>query len=143
MITITRRINFCAAHRLHNPQLSDAENLRIFGVCNNKNGHGHNYAVEVTVRGPIPKQTGMVMDLKELNDILQKVIHAPCDHKHLNFDVPMFEGVIPTAENIAIKFWNVVAAELKRLPDVKLHNIRVIESENNFVDYSGPAGGPS
>jgi 6-pyruvoyltetrahydropterin/6-carboxytetrahydropterin synthase len=137
MITITRRLEFSAAHRLHNPQLSDAENERLYGVCNNPKGHGHNYAVEVTVRGPIPKQTGMVMDLKELSDVLQKVIHTPCDHKHLNHDVAMFEGIIPTAENLAIQFWNVVAAELVKYPGVKLHNVRVIESRNNFVDYAG------
>ncbi|MFN0205131.1 MAG: 6-carboxytetrahydropterin synthase [Planctomycetota bacterium] len=141
MITITRRIEFSAAHRLHNPDLSAEENVRLYGVCNNKNGHGHNYAVEVTVRGPVPLKTGMVMDLKELNDILQTAIHVPCDHKHLNHDVAMFEGVIPTAENIAIKFWEVVAAELKRFNGVKLHLVRIIESKNNFVDYFGPDPG--
>lgn len=141
MITITRRIEFCAAHRLHNPEFSEAENQRIYGVCNNKNGHGHNYAVEVTVAGPVPRSTGMVMDLKELNDILHKAIHAPCDHKHLNHDVAMFEGVIPTAENIAIKFWEVIIPELKRYPGVRLQHLRVIESKNNFVDYTGPDPG--
>jgi 6-pyruvoyltetrahydropterin/6-carboxytetrahydropterin synthase len=143
MITITRRIEFCASHRLHNPELSDEENVRTYGVCNNANGHGHNYAVEVTVRGGVPRKTGMVMDLKDLNDILQKAIHGPCDHKHLNHDVPMFEGVIPTAENMAIRFWEVVAAELKRFPGVRLHNLRIIESRNNFVDYAGPDPGDS
>lgn len=137
MITITRRIEFSAAHRLHNPELSDEENVRVFGVCNNPNGHGHNYAVEVTVRGLVPERTGMVMDLKDLNDILQRVIHAPCDHKHLNHDVPMFEGIIPTAENLAIQFWKAVEEELERFPGVRLHNVRVVESRNNFVDYSG------
>jgi 6-pyruvoyltetrahydropterin/6-carboxytetrahydropterin synthase len=140
MITITRRIDFSAAHRLHNPQLSAEENARIFGVCNNANGHGHNYAIEVSVRGQIPKKTGMVMDLKELQDILMRVIHGPCDHKHLNHDVAMFEGVIPTAENLAIKFWEVVDAEIRKYPGVKLHQVRVIESKNNFVDYYGPDG---
>lgn len=138
MITITRRVEFSAAHRLHNPQLSAEENRRIFGICNNPNGHGHNYAVEVSVRGPLPKNTGMVMDLKDLNDILQRAIHEPCDHKHLNHDVPMFEGVIPTAENLAVKFWEAVAAELGKFPGVRLHHVRVIESRNNFVDYDGP-----
>ncbi|MBI3820897.1 MAG: 6-carboxytetrahydropterin synthase [Planctomycetes bacterium] len=141
MITITRRIEFCAAHRLHNPDLSDAENKRIYGVCNNKNGHGHNYAIEVTVRGALPRKTGMVMDLKDLNDILQKVIHNPCDHKHLNHDVAMFESVIPTAENMAIKFWEAVDDELQQYHGVHLHLVRVIESRNNFVDYTGPDPG--
>jgi 6-pyruvoyltetrahydropterin/6-carboxytetrahydropterin synthase len=138
MITITRRVEFSAAHRLHNPELSAEENRRIFGICNNANGHGHNYAVEVSVKGAIPKKTGMVMDLKDLSDILQRAIHEPCDHKHLNHDVAMFEGIIPTAENLAIAFWKGVAAELTKYPGVKLHGVRVIESRNNFVEYFGP-----
>lgn len=140
MITITRRVEFSAAHRLHNPDMSDDENRRVYGVCNNPMGHGHNYAVEVTVRGPLPKRTGMLMDLKDLKEILQKTIHGPCDHKHLNHDVPALEGVIPTAENLAIAFWGWIEPELKAYPGVALHQVRVIESRDNFVDYYGPGG---
>ena len=139
MITITRRVEFSAAHRLHNPELSDEENRRLYGVCNNPMGHGHNYAVEVSVRGDVPAKTGMVMDLKDLKDVLHRVVHATCDHKHLNHDVPMLEGVIPTAENLAIRFWDGVARELKAFPGVELHQVRVIESRDNFVDYFGPS----
>lgn len=78
------------------------------------------------------------MDLKELNELLHRVIHEPCDHKNLNFDVAMFEGVIPSAENMAVKFWEAIEPELKNYPGVKLHQIRVIESRNNFVDFYGP-----
>ncbi len=138
MITITRRVEFSAAHRLHSPELSDEENVRVYGVCNNLKGHGHNYAIEVTVTGALPSRTGMLMDLKDLKEILQRVIHGPCDHKHLNHDVPMLEGVIPTAENLAIAFWGVIAPELSAFPGVVLHRVRVIESRDNFVDYDGP-----
>ena len=140
MITITRRIEFSAAHRLHSPELGDEENRRTYGVCNNPKGHGHNYAVEVTVRGEVPKKTGMVLDLKILRDVMQRVIHERCDHKHLNHDVPMLEGVIPTAENLAIRFWEELEPELRPYAGVKLHRVRIIESRDNYVDYHGPDG---
>ncbi len=136
MIEITRREEFSASHRLHNPAFSDAENQRVFGICNNPNGHGHNYALEVTVRGPIPAQTGMVMDLKELKDILDREIIQKVDHKHLNLDVPFLQGVIPTAENVAKVFWEMLDSVLKKR-GVQLHRVRLYESRANFVDYYG------
>lgn len=136
MIEITRREEFSASHRLHNPAFSEAENQRVFGICNNPNGHGHNYALEVTVRGPIPAQTGMVMDLKELKDILDREIIQKVDHKHLNMDVPFLQGVIPTAENVAKVFWEMLDSVLKKR-GVQLHRVRLYESRANFVDYYG------
>jgi 6-pyruvoyltetrahydropterin/6-carboxytetrahydropterin synthase len=134
MVYVTRKAYFCAAHRLFNPQWSDAENNRIFGKCNNPNGHGHNYTVEVTVAGDVPKDSGMVIDLKVLADILEKEIVDRVDHKHLNHDVDFMRGIIPTAENIAIAFWKIL---VPRITSGRLHAIRLCESENNIVEYRG------
>ncbi len=136
-VEITRREEFSAAHRLHNPALSDAENRRLYGVCNNENGHGHNYAVEVTVRGEVPPATGMVMDLNRLMIVLQEELISQVDHKHLNHDVPFLKDVIPTAENVAIAFWRRLEDRLKGFEGCRLHRVRVCESRNNFVDYFG------
>ena len=138
-VEITRREEFCASHRLHNPALGEEENQRLYGICNNPNGHGHNYAVEVTVRGPVPAATGMVMDLNRLTTILRDEIVGEVDHKHLNLDVPFLRGVIPTAENIAVAFWNRLEPRLKGFEGCRLYRVRVYESRNNFVDYLGPA----
>jgi 6-pyruvoyltetrahydropterin/6-carboxytetrahydropterin synthase len=134
MIYITRKVHFSASHRLYNPDFSDAQNDEVFGICNNKLGHGHNYELEVTLRGEIPKDTGMVMDLKELNKILQQEIISKVDHKHLNFDVDFMKNVIPTAENIAIKFWEIL---INRITEGDLYEIKLYESANNFVTYRG------
>ena len=134
MVYVTRKAYFCAAHRLFNPKWSDAENNRIFGKCNNPNGHGHNYTVEVTVVGDIPQESGMVIDLKVLADIMETELVDRVDHKHLNHDVDFMQGVIPTAENIAIAFWNIL---LPKITNGRLHAIRLYESENNIVEYRG------
>jgi 6-pyruvoyltetrahydropterin/6-carboxytetrahydropterin synthase len=134
MVYVTRKAYFCAAHRLFNPEWSDAENNRIFGKCNNPNGHGHNYTVEVTVAGVVPKESGMVIDLKVLADIMENEIVDRVDHKHLNHDVDFMRGIIPTAENIAIAFWKIL---LPKITSGRLHAIRLCESENNIVEYRG------
>jgi 6-pyruvoyltetrahydropterin/6-carboxytetrahydropterin synthase len=131
---ITRRVTFSAAHRLHSAKLSAAENLRIFGKCNHANGHGHNYALEVTVRGPIDATTGMVYNLTDLKDVMTSVIEHDIDHKNLNVDVPAFKHLNPTAENIAAVLWGLIE---KRLPKGLLHEVRLIETENNFVSFRG------
>jgi 6-pyruvoyltetrahydropterin/6-carboxytetrahydropterin synthase len=136
-VEITRREEFSAAHRLHNPALSDEENRRLYGICNNPNGHGHNYAVEVTVRGPVPDGTGMVMDLNRLMVILKEDLIDAVDHKHLNLDVPFLAGVIPTAENVAIAFWKRIEPRIQRFEGSRLQRIRLYESRNNFVEYEG------
>lgn len=138
ILEITHVQEFSASHRLHNPSWSDAENKRLYGICNNANGHGHNWVVEVTVRGELPADTGMVMDLNRLRSIVLEKLIAPVDHKHLNYDVPFMEGLIPTAENVSVAFWRELEPSLKAFTGCQLHRIRVRESRNNFVDYYGP-----
>ena len=134
MIYITRKAHFCASHRLYNPEWSDDKNDVVFGKCNNPNGHGHNYDLEVTVAGSLPPETGMVMDLKKLADIIEEEIVEKVDHKHLNLDVDFLRGIIPTAENMAIVFWKILE---RKITEGKLYSVKVYESENNFVEYRG------
>ena len=137
-VEITRVEEFCASHRLHDPRLSDDENQRLYGICNNPNGHGHNYQLEVTVAGPVA-DSGMVMNLLDLMRILHERILPAVDHKHLNHDVAFLEGVIPTAENIAIALWDEIARELAPFRSCRLRKIKLFESRSNFVEYRGPS----
>lgn len=134
MIYVTRRAHFSAAHRLYNPLFSDEKNEALFDKCNNVRGHGHNYVIEVTVKGLPDPQTGYVIDLKQLARIMEDAVVGKVDHKHLNFDVDFLRGIIPTAENIAVLFWRILEP---RIDSGTLHSIRVYESDNNFVDYFG------
>ena len=134
MIYITRRLEFCASHRLYNPKFTDEENEATFGLCNNPNGHGHNYTLDVTVAGEVAPETGMVLDLKTLKSLINKKIVDKVDHKNLNVDVDFMQGIIPTAENIAIKFWEILEANIT---NGKLHEVKLFESERNFVVYRG------
>ena len=134
MIYVTRRAEFSASHFYHNPTLSEAENRRIFGKCNNPHGHGHNYSVEVTVAGEINPTTGMVLDLKELKKLLEREVLEIMDHRFLNREVPAFATTIPTTENIAIEIWKLLAPKLTL---GKLHRIRLYETSDLFVDYYG------
>ena len=136
MIYLTRKTEFCASHRLFNPKFSPEENERIFGLCNNPNGHGHNYVLEVTVKGEVEEETGMVLDLKTLKKLITLEIIDKVDHKNLNVDVKFLEGVIPTAENIAIKFWEILEPKIIK---GQLHEVKLFESERNFVIYKGGA----
>lgn len=136
MVAIIRRETFSASHRLHNPELSDAENLALYDICNNRYGHGHNYVLEVYVEGQPDPETGYVMDLKILRDVVREEIIDWVDHKHLNYDVPWLQGIIPTAENLAIAFWQRLESRLTQR-HAKLARVRVAESENNLVDYLG------
>ncbi|MFI5201534.1 MAG: 6-pyruvoyl trahydropterin synthase family protein [Candidatus Kapaibacterium sp.] len=135
MVYVTRKAHFSAAHRLFNPEFSDEENERVFDKCNNPRGHGHNYTIEVTVAGEPDPKTGYVIDLKKLGELIDKEILTKVDHKHLNYDVPELAGIIPTAENIALVFWRLLAP---RITDGKLHKVRVAESDNNFAEVSEP-----
>ncbi len=138
IVEISRIEEFSASHRLHNDRLSDEENRRLYGICNNPNGHGHNYALEVTVRGEVPPDTGMVMNLLDLMQIMRERILPLVDHKHLNHDVPFLRDVIPTAENIAIALWKEIEPEIRRFRGCHLHRIRLQESRSNLVEYHGP-----
>ena len=134
MIFITRKIEFSAGHRLFNPKFSDQKNEATFGLCNNPNGHGHNYVLEGTLSGEVCKDTGMVFDLKELKKLTQREIIDKVDHKNLNVDVEYLKGVIPTAENLAIKFWEILEPKITK---GRLHEIKLYESERNYVVYRG------
>ena len=137
MIFITRKLEFCASHRLFNPSFSDDKNEATFGLCNNPNGHGHNYILEVTVRGEIDPETGMVIDLKHLKNLVSEEIVLKVDHKNFNVDVDFMKGIIPTAENITIKFWDLLEPKINNNGNAILHEIRLFESERNYVIYRG------
>jgi len=137
IVEITRLEEFSASHRLHDTSLSDEANRELYGICNNPNGHGHNYGLEVTVRGVVDA-SGMVMNLTDLMGILREKILPRVDHKHLNHDVPFLQGVIPTAENIAIALWGELERELRPFAPCALYRIRLFESRSNWVEYRGP-----
>lgn len=134
MVYVTRKAEFSASHRLYNPAWPDARNSEVFGKCNNPNGHGHTYSVEVTVKGDPPNETGMVIDLKKLGDIIEKELIEKVDHKHMNHDVDFLTGIIPTAENMAIAFWKILKPQIV---EGTLVSIKLYESRNNFVEYRG------
>jgi 6-pyruvoyltetrahydropterin/6-carboxytetrahydropterin synthase len=134
VVYITRRETFAAAHRLFKPELSDEENLKLFGKCSNPNWHGHNYTLEVIVAGEVDADTGFVMDLKDLKEIVRKNIISKVDHKNLNLDTDFMKGKIPTSENIVIAIWN----ELKdKITKGKLFSVKLYETENNYFEYKG------
>jgi 6-pyruvoyltetrahydropterin/6-carboxytetrahydropterin synthase len=131
MVRITRKIEFSAAHLYNNPKLSAEENRRIFGKCNNPHGHGHNYVLEVTIAGEPDPVTGMVLDLKELKEILQREITDRMDHRFLNYEVPELAGQIPTCENIARVIWKLLEPKIR---SGKLDRVRLYEAPDLFVD---------
>ncbi|MBV6479239.1 MAG: hypothetical protein HGGPFJEG_02010 [Ignavibacteria bacterium] len=133
MIYITRREHFSSSHKLENPKLSKKQNEEMFGKCSNF--HGHNYYIEVTLKGNPDKDSSYVMDLKLLKKIIFEEIIEKVDHKYLN-DVDLFRKVIPTTENMAIIFWDLLAKRLKQY-NVKLHSVKLYETEKNFVEYKG------
>ena len=134
VVYITRRETFAAAHRLFKPELSDEENLELFGKCSNPNWHGHNYTLEVIVAGEVDADTGFVMDLKDLKEIVRKNVTSKVDHKNLNLDTDFMKGKIPTSENIVIAIWN----ELKdKITKGKLYSVKLYETENNYFEYKG------
>jgi len=134
MIYVTRREIFSASHRLFNENFSDGENERIFGKCSNPNGHGHNYILEVVVAGAVDPQTGYVIDLKTLKEIIIEKVIDKVDHKNLNLDVDFLKGKNPTTENIAIGIWNQL---VNNISTGKLYSIKLYETENNYVEYKG------
>lgn len=136
---ITRRVEFSASHVCSNPRLSAEENAATYGPAANPHGHGHNYVLKVTLEGEPDPGTGMVFDLKRLKDILNLEVVGPMDHRFLNFEVPPFDRLIPTTENVATEIWRRLQPHFP-LDTPRLNNIRLYETEDLFVDYSGPEG---
>ena len=136
MVYLTRKAEFSASHYYHNPEFTPDENARIFGKCNNPNGHGHNYTLEVTVKGAVDLKSGFVMDLQQLKDVMNREVLQVLDHRFLNKEVPQFARQIPTTENIAIAIWQRLAPNLKT---AQLHRVRVYETPDLFADFYGEA----
>ena len=133
-VTVTRRLKFNAAHRVHNPALSDEENDRLFGRCNNPNWHGHNYTLDVSVSGPVSDRTGYVIDLGVLKKVVEDTVVNRVDHRNMNLDVDLMRGIIPTAENIVVAFWRALEPVVE---PGKLTRLVLWETDNNYVEYSG------
>jgi len=134
MILLTRKAEFSASHYYWNDAWSEEGNRRAFGKCANRNGHGHNYTLEVTVAGEIDPVSGFVVDLKDLKTVLEREVVGVYDHRHLNLEVPEFKTTNPTTENIAIAIWKRLDG---KIPGAKLHRVRVYELPDLFADYYG------
>ena len=132
-VTLTRRYSFSASHRLHSSKMTEAENERLYGKCNNPYGHGHNYEVEVTLAGPIDPATGMIANLAELDAFVQQQVLADFDHRYLNEEIPVFKKIVPTTENLCIEIYN----RLKAFPGARLERVRIEETSKNSFEYSG------
>lgn len=137
MILLTRKATFSASHYYWSDQLTEEENARLFGKCANRNGHGHNYTLEVTVAGEVDPVTGFVVDLKLLKDILEREVVGVYDHRHLNLEIPDFAHVIPTTENIAVAIWRRLDG---KIPNARLHRVRLYEMPDLFADFFGEFG---
>jgi 6-pyruvoyltetrahydropterin/6-carboxytetrahydropterin synthase len=137
-VTITRQVHFNSAHRLHNPTKSQAWNQAQYGLCTNPHWHGHNYVLEVSLRGEPDPVTGYIMDLGELKRILHTAIVDKCDHRNLNDEVDFLRGIIPSTENLVIAFWNEIEPHLRHLRHARLHCVRLYETPRNFAEYFGP-----
>ncbi len=133
---ITRRERFNAAHRLFREDWSDEKNLEVFGKCSNPNWHGHNYIMFVTVKGGVSKETGFVVNLKDLSKIIKTKIIDKIDHKNLNLEVDFMQGRIVSTENIAIAIWEEMEKDIKQF-GAELHCVKIVETENNYVEYYG------
>ncbi|MBD3637816.1 MAG: 6-carboxytetrahydropterin synthase [Crocinitomicaceae bacterium] len=134
-VSVCRKAHFNAAHRLYNPNWSEARNNEVFGKCNNPNYHGHNYGLEVWVSGEIDPETGYLIDLKILKKIIEEEVEDRFDHKNLNLDTEEFKNLNPTAENICVVIWMLIRAQLDEKLDLK---VRLYETERNIVEYTGP-----
>ncbi|MCE2861157.1 MAG: hypothetical protein RIR76_3467 [Verrucomicrobiota bacterium] len=140
VVHITRQVHFNSAHRLYNPNRSLAWNQAKFGLCTNPHWHGHNYVLEVTVKGHPDPETGYIMDLSDLKRILHAAVVDKCDHRNLNDEVDFLRGTIPSTENLVIAFWREIAPHLP--PRAKLHRVRLYETPRNFADFYGPETSP-
>lgn len=134
MVYVTRREHFSAAHRLYNPDLSDEENFKVYGMCSNPKWHGHNYILEVVVCGEINPDTGYLLDLKLLKEIIRKNVIEKVDHKNLNLETDFMKDIIPSSENITVAIWNEL---VDKIPVGKLYSLKLYETENNYFEYRG------
>lgn len=134
-VYITRQVHFNSAHRLYNPTKSLKWNQAQYGLCTNPHWHGHNYVLEVTLKGQPDPVTGYIIDLSELKKILHKAVVDKCDHRNLNEEVPFLRDIIPSTENLAIAFWNEIAPHIKA---GQLHCVRLYETPRNYAEYFGP-----
>ncbi|RME14513.1 MAG: 6-carboxytetrahydropterin synthase [Bacteroidetes bacterium] len=136
MIYITRKEHFNAAHKLYHPEWSEAENFKVFGKCANPNYHGHNYEIYVTIKGDINPDTGFVMNLFDLSDILKNDVVELLDHKNLNLEIEYFKTHLPSIENLCIFIWNILEPKI-RAHGAYLHCVKIQETDNNFAEYYG------
>jgi 6-pyruvoyltetrahydropterin/6-carboxytetrahydropterin synthase len=138
MIYVSRKEHFNAAHKLYNPTWSNEKNQEIFGPCANENWHGHNYDLIVTVGGTPDPDTGFVIDLKKLSDLIRQEVIEKVDHKNLNLDVDFMSGKMASTENLAIELWNILMPKISGISKFgRLHSIRLYETPRNYVDYFG------
>lgn len=135
-VYITRRETFNAAHKLHREDWSEEKNWEVFGKCSNHNWHGHNFTILVTVKGVPNKDTGFVINLKDLSQIVKDEVVEPLDHKNLNLDVPFLKGMLPSTENMVIEIWKIILEPIAKAGG-ELAKIKLVETENNFVEYYG------
>ena len=135
-VYITRRETFNAAHKLYREDWSDEKNKDVFGKCSNHNWHGHNFIIYVTIKGVPNPETGFVINLKELSQIINEEVIEPLDHKNLNLDVPFMEGILASTENLVIQIWEQLKDPIKNA-NGELVKIKLVETENNFVEYYG------
>jgi 6-pyruvoyltetrahydropterin/6-carboxytetrahydropterin synthase len=135
-VYITRRETFNAAHKLWQPAWSDEKNEEVFGACANKNWHGHNFTLYVTVCGVPNPETGFVMNLKDLSGLIRREVTDKLDHKNMNLDVPFLEGIMASTENVAVVIWEILAPLVEGY-GATLVKVKLVETENNFVEYFG------
>ncbi|UCE17370.1 MAG: 6-carboxytetrahydropterin synthase [Gemmatimonadota bacterium] len=137
MIYLTRRVEFSAAHTLYNPDMSPEENEQCFGKCGNPKGHGHNYVLEITVKGEIDKKTGFFINVDTLKQIIRAEVVDVLDHRFINVEIDYFKKNVPTCENMAMWVWSRLESKLE---NCSLHRVRLYETRNNYVEYYGDAG---
>lgn len=134
MVYLTRKTTFCAGHRYYSPELSEGENFKLFGKCSYPGGHGHNYTLEVTIRGDIDPKTGMVINLTELDEILKEKVVELLDHRFLNSDIAPFNNIMPTTENLTLFIWDLIVDSFN---NCSLHRVRLYETDDLYAEYYG------
>ncbi len=139
MVYITKQVHFCAAHRLFNPAWSDEKNEEVFGPCANKNWHGHNFDLHITIKGEPDEDTGFVMNFKDLKTLVNREILDKLDHKNLNLDVPFLEGKLTSCENLIIQIWNILEPQVQRQTGqrARLHKLKLYETPTSYAEYYG------